>query len=126
MVEKSVDLVPPLVAHSVPTESGDHTAHVLLVSSDSHESKGDPPILVVQERPSPIPVEHGGNHMIPLPSSSTISFDWGLLTAFCLPSYVPFQITIQAYNMVVPGTILDEGVSVSIIPSTTRKALGSP
>lgn len=36
LVEKSVDLVPPLVSHSLLEESSDHTAHILLVSSDSH------------------------------------------------------------------------------------------
>ena len=64
--------------------------------------------------------------MMPPPSSSVVSFDWSHLLAFCLPSYVPSQIIVQAYNMVVPGTILDEGASVSIMPSTTWKALGSP
>ena len=64
--------------------------------------------------------------MIPPPSSYVISFDWSHLTAFHLPSYVPFQITVQAYNMVVHGPILDEGASVSIMSSTTWQALGSP
>ncbi len=90
LVEKSVDLDLPLVFHSILEESGDHTAHVLLISLDYQESKSDPPILIVQESPSPIPVGHGGNHMIPPPSSFVISFDWGPLTAFRLPSYVPF------------------------------------
>ena len=81
---------------------------------------------VFQEIPSSIPTEHQGNHMIPPPSIDVISFDWGPLIAFRLPSYVPFQITVQAYNMVVPGTILDEGASVSIMSSTTWQVLGSP
>jgi len=62
--------------------------------------------------------------MIPPPSSYVVSFNWGPLTAFHLPSYVPFQIIVQAYNMVVPGTILDESMVVSIISSTTWQALG--
>lgn len=117
---------PPSIVHSVLEESVDHTAHVLLVSLGSHEWRSDPPVHVVQESPSPIPREHGGNHMIPTPSSFVVSFNWIPLTTFYLPSYVPFQITIQAYNMVVHGTILDEGVSVSIMPSTTWEALGYP
>jgi len=88
LIKKSVDLALPLVSHSIPEETGDHTAHVLLVSSDSHESKSDPPIPVFQESPSPIPVQHGGNHMIPPPNSFVVSFDWGPLTAFHLPYYV--------------------------------------
>ena len=43
-----------------------------------------------------------------------------------LPSYVPFEITVHACNMVVPGTIIDEFASVSIMSSTTWKDLGSP
>ena len=39
---------------------------------------------------------------------------------------MPFQIIVQSYNMVVLGTILDEGASISIMSSTTWKALGSP
>jgi len=64
LVEKSVDLVPPPIAHSIPEEGGDDTAHVLLVSSDFHESKSDHSISFVQESPSPIPIQHGGNHTL--------------------------------------------------------------
>jgi len=126
LVEKSVDLVPPLVVHSIPEESSDNISHVILISSYSHESKSDNPISIIQESPSPIPVQHGNNHMIPPPCSFVSYFDWSQLTAFRLPSYVYFQITVKAYNMVVHGTLLEEGVSVSIMSSTTWKALGSP
>lgn len=90
LVEKSVDLSSPSIVHYIPEDSGDCTAHVLRVSSDSHESKSDPPVPFVQESPSPIPIQHGGNHMMSPPSSFVISFDRGPLTDFCLPSYVPF------------------------------------
>lgn len=126
LVKKSFDLAPPSVVHSVPKESSDHTTHVLLVSSNSHEPKSDPLVPVVQVSPSPSPARHGGNHMILPPSSFVVSFDSIRLTAFYLPYYVPFQITVQAYSMVIHGTLLDEGVSVSIMSSTTWKALGSP
>ena len=63
--------------------------------------------------------------MIPPPSSFVVSFDSSELTTFRHPSYVSFQITLQAYNMVVHVTLLDEGVSVSIMSSITWKALGS-
>lgn len=75
LVEKSVDFTLPSIFHSILGESGGHAAHVLLFSSNSHELKSDPPILVVQESPSPIPVQHGGNHMIPPPNSYVISFN---------------------------------------------------
>ena len=64
--------------------------------------------------------------MIPPPSSSFVSFDWSQLITFYLPSYVPFHITVQAYNMVVHGTLLVEGSSANIMSSTTWKDLGSP
>lgn len=47
LVEKGVDLAPPLIVHSVPEESGDQSTHVLLISSYSHELKSDPPIPFV-------------------------------------------------------------------------------
>ncbi len=43
-----------------------------------------------------------------------------------LPPYVPFQIIVQAYNIPVHGTLIDEGTSISILSSTTWKYLGSP
>jgi len=90
LVEKSVDLVSPPVVHSIPEVRNGHTAHVLLISLDSPESKSDPPIPADQESPSSIPVEHGGNHTVPPLSSFVVPFDWSHLIAFCLPSYVPF------------------------------------
>lgn len=38
---------------------------------------------------------------------------------------MPFQIIIQAYNVFVPSTIIDEVTYISILSSTTRQALGS-
>jgi len=75
LVGKSVELVSPPVVHFVSEEHNDHTAHVLLILSNSHESKSDPPIPADQESPSSIPAEHGGNHMISPTSVSVISFD---------------------------------------------------
>ena len=116
----------PLDGHSVPEEHHDYTAHVLLISLDSLESENDPPIPADSESPSSVLVEHGGNHTIPPPSSSIVSFDWSHLTAFRLPSYMPFQITVHAYDKAVLGTVLDEGALVSLMPFTTWQALGSP
>ena len=39
---------------------------------------------------------------------------------------MPFEITVQAFGLVVPSTIIDEGASVIILSSTTWKAFGSP
>ncbi len=81
----------------------------------------------------------GGNHLtlvtqgvisliltVPPPGSLVTSFDWNRLAGFHLPSYVPFQIIVQVYNMIVSGTIIDEGASLSILSSTSWQVLGSP
>jgi len=39
---------------------------------------------------------------------------------------VPFQITVQIYNIPAPSTLIDECEYVSILSSTTWQALGSP
>ena len=39
---------------------------------------------------------------------------------------MPFQVIVQVYNMIVSGTIIDEGVSMSTLSSTTWQALGLP
>jgi hypothetical protein len=130
LVEKMVDLTPPSVNRTFPIESEPHTAQVLLVSSVSNELGGKSSHSQVHERILPFPIEQeGGSSHIPMtppPSSLVTSFDWSRLAGYHLPSYVPFQITVQAYNMVVPSTIIDEGASVSILSSTTWQALGSP
>jgi len=123
LVGKTVDLGSPPVDHFVSEE---HHAHVIIVSSDSPEFDNEPPIPTDYESPSLIPLKHGGNHTILPPSSLVIIFDWSHLNSFHLPSYVPFEITVHAYNKAVPGAILDECASISIMPSTTWKALGSP
>ena len=64
--------------------------------------------------------------MIPPPSSSVVSFDWSCLTTPPLPSHVPFWVTAYACNTALPGTVLDEGASVSLMPVPTWQALGSP
>jgi len=72
LVGKNVDSGSPPVDHSISEE---HHAHVLLISSDSPQSKNDSPIPVDPDIPSLVPLGQGGNHMIPPPSSSIVSFD---------------------------------------------------
>ena len=67
----------------------------------------------------PSPVE-------PPPSNEAICFDWGVLTRPRLPSHIPFQITIQVCGRDAPQTLIDEGLSVSILSSISWKALGCP
>ena len=65
---------------------------------------------------------------VPPPSNLVVSFDWNQLGRPSLRGgSIPFRIIIvQIYRMVMAGTIIDEGASVSIISSTAWKALGSP
>jgi hypothetical protein len=64
--------------------------------------------------------------MEPPPSNEAIRFDWGVLTGPRLPSYIHFQITVQVCGRDVPQTMIDEGLSVSILSSIAWKALGCP
>ena len=54
------------------------------------------------------------------------SSDWNQLQRCRLPSYVPFQIIVQVYNMIASGTIIDEGAYLSILSSTAWQAPDSP
>jgi hypothetical protein len=104
-----VDLISPSVDPTLPLESKPDTAHVFLVDTDSAVSGGIPPS----------PVE-------PPPSNEAIRFDWDVLTGPRLPSYIPFQITVQVCGRDVTKTLIDEGSSVSILSSIAWQALGCP
>jgi hypothetical protein len=104
-----VDLISSSVDPTLPLESKPDTARVFLVDTDSTMSRGIPPS----------PVE-------PPPINEAIHFDWGVLTRPCLPSYIPFQITVQVCGRDVPQTLIDEGSSVSILSSIAWQALGCP
>ena len=60
------------------------------------------------------------------PSNEAILFDWGVLTGPCLPSPMPFKITVKVCGRDVPHMLIDEGSSVSILSSFAWKALGCP
>ena len=75
---------------------------------------------VMEDAPSLVtPGEDLLGSMVSPPSTLVASFDWSRFAGFRLPSYVPFEITVQALGLVVPSTIIDEGASVSILSSTT-------
>lgn len=65
-------------------------------------------------------------YSVPPPSNLVVSFDWNLLGRPYVPSNVPFRIIVKTYRMVMVGTIIDEGASVSILSLTAWKVLGSP
>jgi hypothetical protein len=104
-----VNLISPSVDPTLPLESKPDTTQVFLIDIDSVVSKGVPP--------SPVG---------PPPSNEAICFDWDVLTAPRLPSYIPFQITVQVCGRDVTKTLIDEGSSVSILSSLAWKALGGP
>jgi hypothetical protein len=104
-----VNLIPSSVDPTLPLESKPDIAHIFLVDTESTVLGGIP-------------------HSPTKPSSSNeaILFDWGTLTGSHLPSHIPFQITIQDYGQNIPQTLIDEGVSVSILSSVAWHALGCP
>jgi hypothetical protein len=104
-----VDLIPSSVDPTLPLESKPDTAHVFLIDTESTVLGGIPP--------SPVK---------PPPSNEAILFYWGALTGPRLPSHIPFKITVQVCGRVVPQTLIDEGVSVSILSSIAWQAFGYP
>jgi hypothetical protein len=104
-----VDLISPSVDPTLPLESKPDTAHVFLVDSEYVVSGSIPP--------SPVG---------PPLSNEAIHFDWDVLTRPHLPSYIPFQITVQVCGRDVTKTLIDEGSSVSILSSIAWQALGCP
>jgi hypothetical protein len=54
-----------------------------------------------------------------------ISFDWNGLTTTLLPSYFPFQIIAQFFNINICHPIIGECGSISLLASNAWEALGS-
>lgn len=126
-VETAVD--PVLSSEGLPLddivtkENENDTIQILFVNTESDEHGGNIPV--------PLPQEGSSSNIyptiysVPPPSNLVVSFDWNLLGRPRLPSNVPFRIIVKTYRMVMVGTIIDEGASVSILSSTSWKALGS-
>ena len=128
-VEETIDPISPSLNPTFPEESEYDTTQVLFVSSNSNALGGNPSLPSKKEENTLTLIAQGVNSpisTIPPLSSLVTSFDWNQLTRCDLPSYAPFHITVHVCNMIVPGTIIDEGASVSILSSTTWQALGSP
>ena len=93
LVEKPVDLAPPLFNRTFPVESEPCTTQVLLTSSVSNELEINTPIPEVHEIISLVPIkEEGSSHVPTTPplSSLVTSFNWSRLAGYHLPSYVAF------------------------------------
>jgi hypothetical protein len=104
-----INLIPSSVDPTLSLKSEVSIAHVFLVNTDS----------TLQGGISPPNVE-------PPPSNETIIFYWHGINESRLLSYVPFQITLQVSGRDIPQIIVDEGASISILPSTTWQDLGCP
>jgi hypothetical protein len=104
-----VNQISSSVDPSLPLESKPDIAHIFLVDTKS--------TVLGVIHPSP---------MEPPPSNEAILFDWVALTRTRLPSHIPFKITVHVCGRDVPQTLIDEGVSVSILSSIAWKALGYP
>jgi hypothetical protein len=104
-----VGMISSSVDPTLPLESKPDTAHIFLIDTDSVVLGGIPP--------SPVG---------PPPSNEAIRFDWDVRTEPRLPSYMPFQITVQVCGWDVPQTLIDAGSSVSIFSSITWQDLGCP
>jgi hypothetical protein len=104
-----VNLIWLSIDPTLPLESKPDYAHVFLIDTKSIVLGGIPP--------SPVK---------PPPSNDAILFDRGVLTVPCLPSHIPFKITIQVCGRDVPHALIDEGSSVSILSSIAWKDLGYP
>lgn len=129
MIEQTVELAPPSVKFTFPVESDPHTTQVLLVSSVLNELEVNTLVPEVHESSSHVPIKQEANSHVPTkpPLSSLVtSFDWSRLAGYHLPSYVPFQIIVQAYHMVIPSIVINEGASINILSSTAWQALCSP
>ena len=127
-VEAAVDPVLPseVLSSMIPVteENKDDTVQILFINTDSDEHGGNLPIPLSQEGSSS--ESYPAVYSVPPPSNLVVSFDWNQLGRPRLPASIPFRIIVQIYRMVMAGTIIDEGASVSILSSIAWKALGSP
>jgi hypothetical protein len=64
--------------------------------------------------------------MAPPLSNQMISINWNHLIEIGLPSYVPFQITMQVCDRNIHNAIIHEGASISILSMNAWKYFGSP
>jgi hypothetical protein len=104
-----VDLISSSVDPTLLLESKPDVAQVFLVYKDTTVLGFIPHSLVE-----------------PPPSNKAILFYCGALTRTSLPCHIPFKITVQFCGQDVPQTLIDEGVSVSILSSIAWKYLGYP
>ena len=104
-----VNLVSLSINPTLPLESKPDSTHIFLIGTESTMLGGIPPSLAQ-----------------PPPSNEAILFYWVMLTGPCLPSHIPFNITVQVCGRDVPQMLIDKGSFVSILSSIAWKDLGYP
>jgi hypothetical protein len=104
-----VDLIPSSFDPTLSLESKPNIAHVFLIDRGSTMFGGIP------HSPTKPPL---GNE--------AILFDWGGLTRAHLPSHIPFHFIVQFCGRDVPQTMINEGVSISILSSVAWHTLVCP
>ena len=97
----------PLVDPTLAPTSEFNIAHIILTSSYFFGQRGIP-------------------SMVPLPIPKFVFFDWNHLVEPFLPSYVPFQNSVELFSSSIYQSIIDEGDFISILSYTTWKDLYSP
>ena len=116
-VEAAVDSVLPSEGSSsndtVTEEKESDTIQILFINTDSDELGGS--LLVPLQQEGSSSESYLAVYSVPPPSNLVVSFDWNLLGRPRLPSNAPFRIIVQVCNMVMVGTIIDEGASLSIL-----------
>jgi hypothetical protein len=106
---KVVDLMSLSVDPILLLESKPNASHIFLVDTES--------TLVGEIPPSPIDTP---------PSNEAIFLNWGMLTRPRLPSYIPFNITVQVCGRDIPQMLTDKGSFVIILSSIAWQALDYP
>jgi hypothetical protein len=124
---KVVDPVLSLINPTPPLKSETKVVDLVLSSVDptSHSKIGDFSQVYLINTDSPGKGDTLPNLMAPPSSNHMISINWNHLTEPCLPSYVPFQITVQVFDRNIPKTIIDEFAYVSILSMNFWHAFGS-
>jgi hypothetical protein len=108
-VTQVVNLISSSADPTLPLENNPNVAHVFLIDTESTMLGGIPP--------SPVK---------PPPSNEAILFYWCALTRPRLPSHNTFKIAVQFFGLDVPQTLIDKGVSISILSYISLKYVGCP